>query len=127
MNFPGFFPLKQGQEAENSYEPGGSDVVRELSREPAMFQIGLQGEVLSRCSWKIPPGSSGIVKMLFLLRFGHFRGPRAPGEDSPRVPECSLIFSSETATVFSSSSENQTHSNTILAETIAQQDSCNNL
>ena len=34
-------PLKQGREAESSYEPGGSDVVRELSREPAMFQIGL--------------------------------------------------------------------------------------
>ena len=41
------FPVKQGREAENSYEPGGSDVVRELSREPAMFQFGLQGEVLS--------------------------------------------------------------------------------
>ena len=41
MNFPGFFLLKQGREAESSYEPGGSDVVRELSREPAMFQIGL--------------------------------------------------------------------------------------
>ena len=26
---------------ESSYEPGGSDVVRELSREPAMLQIGL--------------------------------------------------------------------------------------
>ena len=35
------FSLKQGREAENSYEPGGSDVVRELSREPAMLQIGL--------------------------------------------------------------------------------------
>ena len=35
------FPLKQGREAESSYELGGSDVVRELSREPAMFQIGL--------------------------------------------------------------------------------------
>ena len=35
------FPVKQGREAESSYEPGGSDVVRELSREPAMFQIGL--------------------------------------------------------------------------------------
>ena len=34
-------PLKQGREAESSCEPGGSDVVRELSREPAMFQIGL--------------------------------------------------------------------------------------
>ena len=36
-----FLALKQGREAESSYEPGGSDVVRELSREPAMFQIGL--------------------------------------------------------------------------------------
>ena len=45
------FPLKQGQEAESSYEPGGSDVVRELSREPAMFQIGLQGKVL--IVWKL--------------------------------------------------------------------------
>ena len=34
-------PLKQGREAESSCEPGGSDVVRELSREPAMFVIGL--------------------------------------------------------------------------------------
>ena len=39
------FPLKQGREAEGSYEPSGSDVVRELSREPAMFLIGLSGEV----------------------------------------------------------------------------------
>ena len=46
--FSWLFPLKQGREAESSYEPGGSDVVRELSREPAMFQIGLQGEVLKR-------------------------------------------------------------------------------
>ena len=29
------------EEAESSYEPGGSDVVRELSREPAVFQSGL--------------------------------------------------------------------------------------
>ena len=35
------FPLKQGKSQESSYEPGGSDVVRELSREPAMFQIGV--------------------------------------------------------------------------------------
>ena len=35
------FPLKQGQDAESSYESGGSDVVRELSREPAMFRIGV--------------------------------------------------------------------------------------
>ena len=35
------FPVKQGREAERSYEPGGSDVVRELSREPAMFRIGV--------------------------------------------------------------------------------------
>ena len=40
------FPLKQGREAESSYELRGSDAVRELSREPAMFQIGLMGEVL---------------------------------------------------------------------------------
>ena len=40
------FPSKQGREADSSHEPGGSDVVRKLSREPAMFQIGLQGEVL---------------------------------------------------------------------------------
>ena len=37
----GFSFFKQGREAESSYEPGGSDVVRELSREPSMFQIGL--------------------------------------------------------------------------------------
>ena len=42
------FPLKQGREAERSYEPGGSDVVRELSREPAMSQIGLQGEAMKK-------------------------------------------------------------------------------
>ena len=35
------FPVKQGREAVSSYEPGGSDVVRELSREPATFQIGV--------------------------------------------------------------------------------------
>ena len=35
------YPLKQGQEAESSYEPGGSDAARKLSREPVMFQIGL--------------------------------------------------------------------------------------
>ena len=42
------FPQEQGREAESSYEPRGSGVVRELSREPAMFQIGLQGEVLTK-------------------------------------------------------------------------------
>ena len=40
-------PCFQGKSQESSYEPGGSDVVRELSREPAMFQIGVQGEVLT--------------------------------------------------------------------------------
>ena len=34
-------------EAKSSYAQGGSDVVRELSREPAMFQIGLWGKVLN--------------------------------------------------------------------------------
>ena len=34
-------PYFEGMSQESSYEPGGSDVVRELSREPAMFQIGL--------------------------------------------------------------------------------------
>ena len=38
-------PCFKGKSQESSYEPGGSDVVRELSREPAMFQIGLYGEV----------------------------------------------------------------------------------
>ena len=33
------FPYNKG----DSYEPGGSDVVRELLREPAMFQIRLLG------------------------------------------------------------------------------------
>ena len=47
MNFPGFSLLKQEQEAESSYEPGGSDVIRELLRESALFQIGLWGEVLT--------------------------------------------------------------------------------
>ena len=42
------FPLKQGPEAERSYEPGGSDVVREIPRETAMFQIRLQGEALAK-------------------------------------------------------------------------------
>ena len=37
----------QGKSQEHSYEPGGSDVVRELSHEPAMPQIGLWSEVLS--------------------------------------------------------------------------------
>ena len=40
-----FRPCFKGKRQENSYESGGSDVVRELSREPDMFQIGLQGEV----------------------------------------------------------------------------------
>ena len=34
-------PCFKGKSQESSYEPGGSDVARELSREPAMFQIGL--------------------------------------------------------------------------------------
>ena len=34
-------PLKQGREAGSSHDRGVSDVVRELLREPAMFQIGL--------------------------------------------------------------------------------------
>ena len=34
------------REAESSYEPGCSDVVHGFLREPAMFQIGLQGKVL---------------------------------------------------------------------------------
>ena len=38
--FPGC-PFKQRLEAENSQEPGGSDVVCELSRGSAMFWIGL--------------------------------------------------------------------------------------
>ena len=42
MNFPGFSLENKG----SSYEAGGSDVVRELLREPAMFQVGVQGEVL---------------------------------------------------------------------------------
>ena len=36
-------PCFKGQSQESSYELGGSDVVRGLSREPAMFQIGLFG------------------------------------------------------------------------------------
>ena len=38
--------LKQGREAESSYEPEFSRLIRELAREPAMFQIGLQEDVL---------------------------------------------------------------------------------
>ena len=34
-------PSFKGKSQENSYELGGSDVVRELPREPAMFQIEL--------------------------------------------------------------------------------------
>ena len=45
MSFLGFLSL-QGQEAESIYDLGCSDVVCELSRERAIFQIGLQGEVL---------------------------------------------------------------------------------
>ena len=33
------FPLKQGREAESSYEPGGSDVARELSRNQPCFRL----------------------------------------------------------------------------------------
>ena len=50
-----FFPLQQGQEAENSHEPGGSDVDRELSREPAMFQIGQRRKKRTR-----PPPKENI-------------------------------------------------------------------
>ena len=35
-----------GESQESSCKLGGSDVVRKLSREPAMFQIGLWGEAL---------------------------------------------------------------------------------
>ena len=36
-----FRPCFKGESQESSYELGGSDAVRELSHEPAMFQIGL--------------------------------------------------------------------------------------
>ena len=42
-------PRFKGKSQESPYEPGGSDVVRELSREPAMLQIGLH--VGERYSW----------------------------------------------------------------------------
>ena len=41
MNFHGFAPQNKEQEPEDSYEPVGSHVVRELACKPAMFQIGL--------------------------------------------------------------------------------------
>ena len=65
------FPLKQGQEAESSYEPGGSDVVRELSREPAMFQIGVQGEVLKERSMHAEQfsESKGLFPLIFFSSF----------------------------------------------------------
>ena len=47
MNFLPLALVFKRKSQESSHEPGGLDVVRELSREPAMFQIGLQGEVLS--------------------------------------------------------------------------------
>ena len=34
-------PCFKGKRQESSYEPGSSDLVRELACEPAMFQIGL--------------------------------------------------------------------------------------
>ena len=57
-------PCFQGKSQGSSYEAGGSDVVRELSREPAMFQIGLQGEVLiienaRRQGGGVLPGAGG--------------------------------------------------------------------
>ena len=39
MMFFWLFPLKQGREAESSYEPGGSDVVRELSCDQPCFRL----------------------------------------------------------------------------------------
>ena len=54
MNFPGFSLKNKGgrqKASESVYEQGGSDVVRELSRGPAMFRIGLQGEVLNIMLW----------------------------------------------------------------------------
>ena len=38
---PASRPCFEEKSQESSYEPGGSDVVRELSREPATFQIGV--------------------------------------------------------------------------------------
>ena len=52
MSFPGFPLLKRGREAESQYEPGGSDVVRELSREPAIFQIGFKHQRFPQRSWR---------------------------------------------------------------------------
>ena len=37
MNFLPLALVLKGESQESSYEPAGSDVVRELSREPAMF------------------------------------------------------------------------------------------
>ena len=68
------FPKKS---QEGSCKPGGSYVVHELSREPAMLQVGLSGEVLTRTSLvfflsvfplfpRIWGGSIGISSPYFL-------------------------------------------------------------
>ena len=54
-------PCFQGKSQESSYEPGGSDVIRELLREPAMFQIGVQGDVLINLLEKIASNKGKFV------------------------------------------------------------------
>ena len=52
-------PCSKGKSQESSYEPGGSDVVRELSREPAMFRQEKRAQRLS--FWvRRPPGGVGV-------------------------------------------------------------------
>ena len=66
MNFLPLALVFKGKRQDNSYEPGGSDAVRELSREPAMFQIELQGEVLKN-------SQKGSPEMCPPLLSGHRR------------------------------------------------------
>ena len=54
MNFPASRPCFKGLHQESSHEPGSSDAVRELSREPAMFQIGNCSRTVSEyCSARV--------------------------------------------------------------------------
>ena len=68
-----FSPLEQGRETESSYEPGGSDVVRELSREPAnaaMFSDWIvgRGTELLRLQHAFKNGVFDTSKLVSLIK-----------------------------------------------------------
>ena len=89
-----FLPLVlalKGKTRKVHTSPGGSDVVRELLREPAMFQIGLYGEVLNLkrmqdCQGTKPEpktGTNGITSSRTMETVSH-----EPTAVSKTVPFC---------------------------------------